>query len=232
MKKYKKNIIIAVSLFILILAAFFIWFNFYNYKFSLDNNGYLVYKGTVSSITVPSEINGKSVKLSDESFKGNKYLKKVILGEGITEIRGFSNCKNLKTVQLPESAYLLSFSAFSNCNSLTCINLDYIKKYEPNSLFSSKLDKFPEGFDSDKLNGSSFRDLTIKEIVIPECVKTIDGFAFCDVTTSKVMIPETVTHIGPQGGFDWIDGENYYVKEGSYAEQWMKDNGRTYHLYK
>ena len=59
----------------------------------------------------------------------------------------------------------------------------------------------------------------------------IEHIGFADVNTSKVVIPETVTSIGKRLDFIWTNGENYYVKEGSYAESWMKENGHTYHLY-
>lgn len=232
--KTKRKICIGLSIVAVTgLVIFLIWFNFFNYKFSINEDGYLEYSGTAAYIIVPSEIDGKAVKLYVDSFGENQFLRVVKIEEGIEEINGFEVCSNLRKVVLPESARALQDYAFYNCMKLSSINLEHIEYFGSGSLCSDSLTlrEFPKSFKGRSINVCAFRIRAVKEIVIPDSVTKIDNYAFAQVTTSKVVIPETVTSIGGEFEFNWINGENYYVKEGSYAESWMKENGHTYHLY-
>ena len=232
--KTKRKICIGLSIVAVTgLVIFLIWFNFFNYKFSINEDGYLEYSGTAAYIIVPSEIDGKKVKLYVDSFGENQFLRVVKIEEGIEDINGFEVCSNLRKVVLPESARTLQEYAFLSCDKLTSINLEHVEYFESNSLCSESLilDHFPQNFQSDTIEVCAFQVCTMKEIVIPESVTSIENIAFDNVKTSKVVIPETVINIGDKLDFRWTNGENYYVKEGSYAESWMKENGHTYHLY-
>lgn len=232
--KTKRKICIGLSIVAVTgLVIFLIWFNFFNYKFSINEDGYLEYSGTAAYIIVPSEIDGKKVKLYVDSFGENQFLRVVKIEEGIEEINGFEVCSNLRKVVLPESARALQDYAFFNCDKLSSINLDHIEYLGSGSVSTKSLtlDYFPQGYKSDIIKACAFQRCKIKEIVVPDCVTKIEHIGFADVNTSKVVIPETVTSIGKRLDFIWTNGENYYVKEGSYAESWMKENGHTYHLY-
>ena len=75
-----------------------------------DYNGDIVVSAAGPSIenaTIPSTINGKTVK----------------------KVRGFKDCKYLKTVTLPNTLTEIQSSTFQGCSALTTINIpDSIKK--------------------------------------------------------------------------------------------------------
>ena len=84
------------------------------------------YKGTDETVVVPSEIDGKSVKIIDRLLTVD--IKHVIIQEGITEVKesaftGGINPSKLETVFLPSTLKIIGDQAFERCYQLNSINL-------------------------------------------------------------------------------------------------------------
>ena len=80
-----------------------------------DTYEFSAYIGTKTSVTVPSEFNGKPVtEIGTSCFKANKTIEEVVLSEGITSIGSlaFMRCSNLTKVTIPASVTSIGSYAF------------------------------------------------------------------------------------------------------------------------
>ena len=123
---------------------------------------------------------------SHKSLISHLYsAKRVILGSGVTTIGvyAFSNCTSLTSINIPESVTSIEIGAFSSCKSLSSI-------YIPESVTS--------------IGYSVFNYCTsLTSINIPESVTTIEDYTFDNCTSLKsINIPEGVTTIGVYA-FHW-----------------------------
>ena len=67
----------------------------------------------LEEITIPG------VKVLDDTFAACLKLEKVIISEGVEELYGtFEGCKNLKSIEFPDSLKIIGENTFSNCTSL------------------------------------------------------------------------------------------------------------------
>ena len=84
------------------------------------------------------------VSIGEAAFLGNETLKKVVVPEGITEIKAgaFQSCSSLTDVVLPEGLETIGDSAFENSN-LTNINIPSTVKRIGKHAFSTKLNPTP-----------------------------------------------------------------------------------------
>jgi len=78
-----------------------------------------------ASVTVPAtvKVNGKSYKVTSiaaKAFKGNKKLKKVIIGKNVTSVgkSAFQGCTALKSVVIPAKVTKIGKKAFYGCKKL------------------------------------------------------------------------------------------------------------------
>ena len=103
---------------------------------------------------------------------------KLVVGDGVTSIgkSAFSGCKNLVSVDLPQSVKTIDDFAFSLCTSLENVNI-------PNRLTS--------------IGEAAFEQCKISSVILPESVTSIGDAAFsaCSELTT-VGIPDGVTSIG------------------------------------
>jgi hypothetical protein len=91
-----------------------------------------------STLDIPStvEINGKEYPVTEieaEAFKGNRNIREITGGHNIVSIgkAAFSNCKNLRTVDLSQAdVKTIGAKAFNGCGKLKKVKLngDYLKK--------------------------------------------------------------------------------------------------------
>nr|MCR5343237.1 leucine-rich repeat domain-containing protein [Butyrivibrio sp.] len=91
-----------------------------------------------STLDIPStvEINGKEYPVTEieaEAFKGNRNIREITGGHNIVFIgkAAFSNCKNLRTVDLSQTdVKTIGAKAFNGCGKLKKVKLngDYLKK--------------------------------------------------------------------------------------------------------
>ena len=117
----------------------------------------------------------------------------------------FSGCSNLLSVTLPKTLTALGSSVFYECSRLLRVEL-------PSSLRSIG-------------SGAFYLCQSLTEIRIPEGVESIGNYAFtgCFNLTS-VTFPESLVTIG--NDIVYADEKIFLtVPEGSYAEEWAKENG-------
>ena len=112
----------------------------------------------------------------NETVLPKKSIRKVIVKEGVTWLpdEAFKDCKNLKTVILPNSLKTIGISAFNN-TAVKSIklpkNLKVIKKW-------------------------AFEGCNIEKINIPKSVERIGVQAFCYTKIKNITIPKSVKKLG------------------------------------
>lgn len=135
-----------------------------------DGSQFVLIKKAISTqetLEIPSHIDGIPVEIIDNyAFQDCKNIKTVILPDSIKELRrnAFGNCSLLTTINLPEGLTYIGESAFLGCSSLTSIELPNNLKFLGNSAF--------EGCKS--LSG---------KIIIPETIETILDSTFKDCSS-------------------------------------------------
>jgi len=171
------------------------------------------YKGSASSITVPSTIGGQTVlEIYSQAFQDNTNLTSVRLPDTIRKIDGYAfwRCKNLTSINFPEGLQSIGISAFSGCSNLTEITFPVSLKSISGSAFNgckklssitvhsralnelSSLKTFQNaGKDSPTGLSVVFTDTVT---VIPSQMFIGDTESHCYVTS--VTIPASVTEIG------------------------------------
>lgn len=144
----------------------------------------------------------------DEAFlKNNKYVEKVTVGEGLTEIAGYNyknvksygfveGCTNLKEVVLPSTLTCLSLNSFKGCTNLTTVYYNGTEKEEG-------VVKLPAGLTT--IESSAFKGCEgIKKIVLPAGVTEVGDSAFANCINL-----ESVYTVGEQakvGTVRWPNG--------------------------
>lgn len=91
------------------------------------------------SVTVPSEINGKTVvSIAQNAFYNSKFMKSVVIPDTIKYINpyAFEECTNLEEVKFGNSVESIGWGAFMNCKNLTEVNLPESVKYLRSEAFS------------------------------------------------------------------------------------------------
>ena len=114
----------------------------------------------------------------DRTFRANKYLKEVIIGDGVTDITigAFEGCENLTRVTMGNTVTSIGEKAFYSCGLLTDVTIG-------NSVTS--------------IGNSAFYSCGIKSIDIPNSVTSIGDKAFCGCTgLASIDIPNSVATIG------------------------------------
>lgn len=146
--------------------------------YQLDSDGTFTISGTGASqkFSLYTSLVTDAPWYSDRS-----YIKKVVIGDGISHIgdNSFFGCYNLKEIQFSSAKTLKSIGtqAFANCSGITGVALPY-------GLVSVGTQAFL------CCNG-------ITTLTIPNTVKTLSRgcFAYCTSLT-KVYLPASVTSIG------------------------------------
>ncbi|MBE6668412.1 MAG: hypothetical protein E7607_08920 [Ruminococcaceae bacterium] len=114
-----------------------------------------------------------SVLKSLSGFSGCKNLESVILPDGVESIGGFEHC-GITGIYLPDSVEIIEYRAFYNC-PLSAINL-------PSSL--------------KKIEDDAFYNTDVVSIVVPDSVVEIGNQAFCNTKLQSVTIGRRVRKIG------------------------------------
>ena len=165
---------------------------------------------------------------------GNRSFDKVVVEEGVTTLGNyaffnktaivsvslpetlvsigkfiFGGDGHLKDINLPDSITCIGQNAFSGCHSLRSLSL-------PASL--------------EKIEFGTFQSCDgLSEIRIPDSVTSIDRYSFyACIGMDTVLIPASVTEIAQDAFGDCRGLKSIIVVNGSYAEQFCKENGIKY----
>jgi hypothetical protein len=187
-----------------------------------------------TSITVPSEIEGKPVTvIGEDAFRQYTELEEVILPETLERIENdaFGRCFSLKSITIPKSVQFIDGGAFWRCRSLEGIwvedgNRNYFSRY--GVVFASTYDSF----------AFTNEETEIELYIYPEGKPDLIYLVGMRVTkvnlnhmynplTRFFVIPPTVTEL--TGGRPVFSAEIVFiVTEGSAAEAFAKENGVQY----
>ncbi len=170
-----------------------------DFEYNINDKGTVTvskYKGSASSLSIPSQIDGKAVtNIGRFAFLNNSTLKSVTIPDTITDIEGnaFTLCTALAGVNIPSGVESIADTSFSRCKSLTAINTDSGNKiYASNDgiLYNTgkaRLVICPAGKQgivsisdgTQEIAAEAFYGCTeVTEINVPDSVKTIGASAF------------------------------------------------------
>ncbi len=172
------------------------------------------YKGSSSSIIIPSELGGYIVTTIDQGvFADKTFIEFVMLpdtiikiGAASTAFKGvFENCTKLKTVVIREGTFdaVIGPETFMNCKSLQSItipgNYSVISEnafFGCTALESVTLRKSDYAFANQTIEAGAFRDCSaLTKISLPTTLNSIGAYAFYGITVDEIKIPEGVTNI-------------------------------------
>lgn len=154
-----------------------------NFLYETNSDGTITitkYRGNAENVTVPDQIEGKTVSAIDASvFSMNEYVKSITVPDSVLSIgeHAFSYCDNLEKVVLPNGLEKIEDDLFEGSKNLKNIDIPKSVKH---------------------IGKYSFQSTGIVSAYIPDGVKTIDEGAFnlCGNLT-ELYIPDSVTYIAP-----------------------------------
>lgn len=95
------------------------------FDYRLENGEVIItaYKGSATTVTVPTEIDGYPVTTIDDHAFQNTKITTVILPGTVTSLGWFSfyGCFGLEVVAIPSSVTSISYAAFDGCPNLTLL---------------------------------------------------------------------------------------------------------------
>ena len=159
------------------------------------------YTGNKKAIEIPKEINNHKVtKIGNYAFSGCSSMNKVTIPESVESIGelAFFDCKCLESLTIPDSVVSIGASAFYNCDHLSSVTIgsgvktignyafegcEKLTKVNINDLVAwCEIDYADDSYGCNPLEFAHnlyLNNKLIKELVIPDSVKTIRRQAFC-----------------------------------------------------
>ena len=247
MKTIKRTLVLLLSL---VLASniciFTVSAKSKSYTWNIDKNGTLYING--------SGIINEYEESYDEDeipwFGVRSKIKKVVVGNGITEIGNYAfwDCANLESIEIPASVTYIGVFNFLLDTNLKRINVDGNNKHYSSVdgvLFSKdkkSIIKYPNKKQNTysipntvtNISSYAFRDDTnLEYISLPKNVTSVDYGAFIDCPNLiKVTLPRELTDIASDafgylfrmGGNVSVNGFKIYGYKGTAAETYAKNN--------
>lgn len=171
-------------------------------KWTLDSQGTLTISGNGNTV----DCYELKEKMKQPWSAYDNQIRKVVIGEGITELGNYSfmKCKNLESVQLPNSLKVIGCYAFNECESLKEIKIpDSVERiYTDAFAFCKKLKSVQLSKNLTELDDDIFKFTGLTKIVIPDGVKSIGYNTFCFCRDLKeVTLPNNLQYI-----YSWAFG--------------------------
>ena len=165
---------------------------------------------TLEEIVFPETL----VSLKASAFSDCDVLRKVIMNPRLKEIdsQAFYACKNLKEVCFPDSPEFLGKKVFFECEALETIRT--VSEAEKTKIFvsgnaiydnygktlsyyaSGKKDPLVVKEGTETIGAAACWEAAVREVVLPETVKTIENGAFCGCELDTLELPESLEYIG------------------------------------
>ena len=101
-------------------------FEYWDNDFGSDGIQVVGWNVSGSSVTIPSEIDGRAVTIIGQfAFQDNASLTEIDIPDSVIMIKSyaFKGCSGLKEILLPDGISSISGDAFSGCTSLAAITL-------------------------------------------------------------------------------------------------------------
>lgn len=204
-------------------------------------------------VDIPATIDGSPVTaIGYNAFKDNKNIVSVNIPSTVTEIgeNAFNGCSSLTDVTFSPNLVKISTYAFYNCASLGSVKLPSTVSFAGASVFgqtkwiSEQKNDFVVagdgilfryiGVDTDItvpanvkfITNAFYYNTAVKSITVQSGATELGIYAFCGCTKlTSITLPDTITAISKDAIFDNKALTEIYVKSGSFAEGWCKDNG-------
>ena len=178
-----------------------------SFQYTEESDGSLTltsWQGSDSTLIIPSEIDGKSVKaIGDSCFQGLVCLKKVSVPEGVTAIGNyaFECCSALEKIYLPESLESIGDGAFSGCASLYLADMqDGLKSIGKGAfLFCTSLIDLQLPEQLQEMGAFAFSNCSslVQVIFRGGNINALPDRAFYNCESmNRIVFPESVTSIG------------------------------------
>lgn len=182
-----------------------------DYEYFVDDDGAAVitgYKGSGTSLSVPSSIQGKKVKsIGYDTFREHTELTEVTVPDTVSYIGEFAfyGCSNLKKVELPTSVTEVDYGAFDNTPWLEDSDDEFFISGNGVLIkYNGKSDKLEIPSKVTSIAGGALESCDLlTSVVIPNTVISIGSYAFSGCYNMKtVNIPNSVQSIGYYAFFD------------------------------
>ena len=254
MKNYKKSIILVIILMIIFAIPSIVnadteetaqteingvqvnWTYTVNESNQIENLKCTNPEVLTGNITIPSDINGKTViSLGNEAFKAATGIAEITIPNSATEIGSyaFSGCTSLSKINFGTGVQSLGINAFERCTALTSITIPksltgHCGNYPFNGCTNITSVTFEEGIT--RIPAFICENLTgITEKTIPNSVTEIDSYAFSKCTSlKKITILDNVKNISMLTFENHHEDLTIYCYEGSVAAQYAINNNIKY----
>ena len=174
-----------------------------NYAFTGCYNLYSVYFGGTQeewcNIIFDDETSSNPLYGHGPLYFNNQELTELVIKEGTVEVDSrFCRCNSIEKVVLPSSVKVLLEEAFSNCRNLKEINIPYgVTTIGACAFSDTGLESIDIPDTVTEIGNQAFSQSNITEITIPYGITKISDYMFqgCEELT-KVVLPNTITYIG------------------------------------
>lgn len=175
----------------------------------------------LKAIYVPDSV----TTIEKNAFNKNQ-IETFRLPNGMTEIpNGLFWDNEISELTLPETVKIIGPSAF-HTNKLTTVRIpEHIERVDQNAFYQNEINSLTLSNSVEIITRETFRYNKLTSLNIPSVVSTIQDYAFADNLLTTVKIPKSVTEISPTAFANNPSGLKIIGEEGSYAEQYAKDNG-------